>query len=323
MKTAFVGLLFVLAAVISGPSQAQDAYPSRPITLVVPVPPGGASDFVARTVGQKLSEAIGQPVIISNQGGASGTIASSNVAKSPPDGYTLLISSITTHGIGPLINTNAPYDSLKDFTSIIFLADFPLIMTINAGHPMKSVPEVIAYAKANPGKLTFASSGNGGAPHLSGELFQIVTGTKMLHVPYRGSGPAVIDVGAGRVDLMFDGAASLLAMMQAGKVRPLAALGSARLPILPDVPTFEEVGIKGVDASLWFGLSGPAGMPAAAVRRLNTEIDKILRMPDVRDALNRQGGVPTGGPPERYDAFIRSEQARWGEVVRKNNIKVE
>jgi tripartite-type tricarboxylate transporter receptor subunit TctC len=323
MRTLFALGLVALAATAAPVAWAQDSYPSKPITLVVPVPPGGASDFIARTVGQKLSDALGQPVVISNRGGASGTIASDNVAKSPPDGYTLLVSSITTHGVGPLINTNAPYDSLKDFTSVIFLADFPLIMTINAGHPEKSVAEVIATAKADPGKLTFASSGNGGAPHLSGELFQIVTGTRMLHVPYRGSAPAVIDVGGGRVDIMFDGAASLLAMIQAGKVRPLATLSGARLPILADVPTFEEVGIKGVDVSLWFGMSGPAGLPAPVLRRLNTEIEKILQMPDVREAFARQGAVPMGGPPERYDGWIRSEQTRWGEVVKKNNIKLE
>jgi len=322
MRTLFALGLLTLAAIAAPVARAQDSYPNRPITLVVPVPPGGASDFIARTVGQKLSDALGQAVVISNRGGASGTIASDNVAKSPADGTTLLISSITTHGIGPLINTNAPYDSLKDFTSIIFLADFPLIMTINAGRPEKSVAEVIATAKANPGKLTFASSGNGGAPHLSGELFQIVTGTRMLHVPYRGSAPAVIDVGGGRVDIMFDGAASLLAMIQAGKVRPLATLSSARLPILADVPTFKEVGIKGVDVSLWFGMSGPAGLPAPVLRRLNTEIEKILQMPDVKEAFARQGAVPMGGPPERYDAFMRAEQARWSEVIRKNNIKV-
>jgi tripartite-type tricarboxylate transporter receptor subunit TctC len=323
MRTLFALGLVALAATAAPVAWAQDNYPSKPITLVVPVPPGGASDFIARTVGQKLSDALGQPVVISNRGGASGTIASDNVAKSPPDGYTLLVSSITTHGVGPLINTNAPYDSLKDFTPVIFLADFPLVMTINAGHPEKSVAEVIATAKAEPGKLTFASSGNGGAPHLSGELFQIVTGTRMLHVPYRGSAPAVIDVGGGRVDIMFDGAASLLAMIQAGKVRPLATLSSARLPILADVPTFEEVGIKGVDVSLWFGMSGPAGLPAPVLRRLNTEIEKILRLPDVREAFARQGAVPMGGPPERYDGWIRSEQTRWGEVVKKNNIKLE
>jgi tripartite-type tricarboxylate transporter receptor subunit TctC len=319
---AALAWLVVVAALLA-PAQAQDGYPNKAITLVVPVPPGGASDFIARTVSQKLSDALGQPIVISNRGGASGTIASDNVAKSPPDGYTLLVSSITTHGIGPLINTNAPYDSLKDFASVAFLADFPLVMTINSGHPMKSVTEVIAYAKANPGKLTFASSGNGGAPHLSGELFQIMTGTKMLHVPYRGSAPAVIDVGGGRVDIMFDGAASLLAMIQAGKLRALATLGPARLPILADVPTFEEVGIKGVDVSLWFGMSGPAGMPAPMLQRLNTEIGKLLQMPDVKEAFGRQGAVPMGGPPERYDAFIRAEQARWGDVVRKNNIKVD
>jgi tripartite-type tricarboxylate transporter receptor subunit TctC len=323
MRTLFALGLVALAATAAPVAWAQDNYPSKPITLVVPVPPGGASDFIARTVGQKLSDALGQPVVISNRGGASGTIASDNVAKSPPDGYTLLISSITTHGVGPLINTNAQYDSLKDFTPVIFLADFPLVMTINAGHPEKSVAEVIATAKAEPGKLTFASSGNGGAPHLSGELFQIVTGTRMLHVPYRGSAPAVIDVGGGRVDIMFDGAASLLAMIQAGKVRPLATLSSARLPILADVPTFDEAGIKGVDVSLWFGMSGPAGLPAPVLRRLNTEIEKILRMPDVREAFARQGAVPMGGPPERYDAFVRAEQARWSDVVRKNNIKVD
>jgi tripartite-type tricarboxylate transporter receptor subunit TctC len=318
------GLCLLVAAAFAPPlAQAQDAYPSKAITLVVPVPPGGASDFIARTVGQKLSEAVGQPVVISNRGGASGTIASDNVAKSPPDGHTLLMSSITTHGIGPLINNNAPYDSLKDFTPVIFLADLPLIMTLSAGHPMKSVAEVIAYGKANPGKLSFASSGNGGAPHLSGELFKIVTGIDMLHVPYRGSGPAVVDVAGGRVDIMFDAAPSLLAMIEAGKIRPLAAASQTRVPILPDVPTFNEAGIGGIDVSLWFGISGPAGMPPAVVTRLNAEIGKILQLPDIKEALARQGAVPMGGPPARYDTFMRAEQSRWGDVIRKNNIKVD
>jgi tripartite-type tricarboxylate transporter receptor subunit TctC len=323
MRT-LLGLGFLLAAMLGAqPARAQDVYPNRAITLVVPVPPGGASDFIARTVGQKLSDAVGQPVVISNQGGASGTIASGNVAKAAPDGYTLLMSSITTHGIGPLINTNAPYDTVKDFTSVIFLSDLPLIMTLNAGHPMKSVAELIAYGKANQGKLSFASSGNGGAPHLSGELFKIVTGVDMLHVPYRGSGPAVVDVAGGRVDIMFDAAPSLLAMIQAGKLRPLAAASRTRLPLFPDVPTFAEAGISGIDVSLWFGISGPAGLPPAVVQRLNAEIGKVLALPEIKDALVRQGAVPMGGPPSRYDAWVRGEQARWGDVVRKNNIKVD
>jgi len=323
MRT-LLGLGLLLAAMLGAQGiHAQDAYPNRAITLVVPVPPGGASDFIARTVGQKLSDAVGQPVVINNQGGASGTIASGNVAKAAPDGYTLLMSSITTHGIGPLINTNAPYDTLKDFTSVIFLSDLPLIMTLHAGHPMKSVAEVIAYGKANQGKLSFASSGNGGAPHLSGELFKIVTGVDMLHVPYRGSAPAVVDVAGGRVDIMFDAAPSLLAMIQAGKLRPLAAASRTRLPLFPDVPTFTEAGISGIDVSLWFGISGPAGLPPAVVQRLNAEIEKVLALPDIKEALARQGAAPMGGPPSRYDAWVRSEQARWGDVVRKNNIKVD
>ena len=323
MRTLLRLCFLVVALIVAPIARAQDGYPNRAITLVVPVPPGGASDFIARTVGQKLAEALGQPVVISNQGGASGTIASNNVAKAAPDGYTLLMSSITTHGIGPLVNTNAPYNSLRDFTSIIFLADLPLIMTINAGHAMKSVAEVIAYGKANPGKLSFASSGNGGAPHLSGELFKIVAGIDMLHVPYRGSGPAVVDVAGGRVDIMFDAAPSLLAMIQAEKIRPLAAASRTRVQLFPEVPTFVELGISGIDVSLWFGISGPAGVPAAVVQRLNTEIGKVLQLPDIKDALARQGAVPMGGPPERYDAWVRGEQTRWRDVVRKNNIKVD
>ena len=325
MRAIFHCLLLVVAAVAfsTQPAPAQDSYPSRPITLVVPVPPGGASDFIARTVGQKLSEAVGQPVVISNRGGASGTIASDNVAKAAPDGYTLLVSSITTHGIGPAINTSVSYDTVKDFTPVVLLANLPLIMTINAAHPMKSVAEVIAHAKANPGKLSFASSGNGGAPHLAGELFKIVTGTSMLHVPYRGSGPAVIDVAGGRVDLMFDAVPALLASLQAGKLRALAAASATRNPVLPEVATFAELGLSGMEISLWFGLSGPATMPAAAVQRLNAELQTILKSPEIAASFARQGAIPGGGTPQQYDAFMRAEQARWSDVVKKNNIKVE
>jgi tripartite-type tricarboxylate transporter receptor subunit TctC len=227
MRTLFGFWCLVISALAPG-ALAQDSYPNKAITLVVPVPPGGAADFIARLIGQKLSDVLGQPVVISNRGGAGGTIASDNVAKSAPDGYTLLLNSITTHGIGPHIYSSLPYDSVRDFTPVIFVANLPLIMTINTGHEMKSVPDVIAYAKTNPGKLSFASSGNGGAPHLAGELFQTVAGIKMLHVPYRGSGPAVIDVGAGRVDIMFDAVPSLLPLIQAGKLRPLAAASAAR-----------------------------------------------------------------------------------------------
>jgi tripartite-type tricarboxylate transporter receptor subunit TctC len=188
---------------------------------------------------------------------------------------------------------------------------------------MKSVKEVIDYAKANPGKLSFASSGNGGAPHLAGELFQNVTGIKMLHVPYRGSGPAVIDVGAGRVDIMFDAVPSLLSLIQAGKLRPLAAASAERNPIVPDVPTFGELGIKGMEISLWYGLEGPAGLPPAVVQRLNAELVKILKTDDVHQSFAKQGAVASGGTPAEFADFMRAESARWGEVVRKNGIKIQ
>ena len=311
-----------LAFALTSAARAQD-YPNRPITLVVPVPPGGAADFIARTVGQKLSEAVGQPVVISNRGGASGTIASDNVAKAPADGYTILLNSITTHGIGPHLITNTPYDPVKDFAPVVLVAKLPLIMTVHAAHPMKSVPDVIAHAKANPGKLSFASSGTGGAPHLAGELFKNVTGTSMLHVPYRGSGPAVIDVGAGRVDIMFDAVPSLQALIQADKLRPLAAASAARHPLMPNLPTFAELGHSGMDISLWYGLTVPAGTPQAVVQRLNSEVGKILKTPEIQDSFAKQGAIPAGGTPEQYAAFMREESARWGEVVKKNNIKLE
>ena len=325
MRTPFRVWLVIaamLAFALPAQAQAQD-YPNKVITLVVPVPPGGAADFIARTLGQKLQDVLGQPVVISNRGGASGTIASDNVAKAQPDGYTILLNSITTHGIGPHLYTSLPYDSVKDFAPIMLVAKLPLVMTIHSERPTKSVPEVIAFSKANPGKLSFASSGNGGAPHLAGELFKIVTGTEMLHVPYRGSGPAVVDVAAGRIDIMFDAIPSLLPMIQADKLRPLAAASSERNPILPSTPTFNELGLKGMEVSLWYGIVGPAALPQPIVQKLNAELTKILAMPDVQQAFAKQGALPGGGSPQDYAAFMRDESARWGEVVRKNNIKLE
>src|SRR5258708_6711338 len=262
-------MLAALAPAAQAQGQVQGAYPNKAITLGVPVPPGGA-------------------------------MASDKVAKSAPDGYTLLLNSITTHGIGPHIYPSLPYDAVKDFTPIVFVANLPLIMTINTGHEMKSVADVIAHAKTNPGKLTFASSGNGGAPHLAGELFQTIAGIKMLPVPYRGSGPAVIDVGAGRVDIMFDAVPSLLPLIQAGKLRPLAAASAARNPIVPDAPTFDELGIRGMEISLWYGLAGPAGLPQPIVQRLNAELGAILKTPEIREGFARQGAVATGGTPHAY-----------------------
>jgi tripartite-type tricarboxylate transporter receptor subunit TctC len=290
---------------------------------VVPVPPGGAADLIGRTIGAKLADALGQPVVIANRGGAGGTIATAGVAKAEADGYTLLLASITTHGIGPHLYANLPYDSARDFAPVIFLANFPLIMTVNADLPARSVADVVALAKSRPGGLAFASSGNGGAPHLAGELLKSLTGAELLHVPYRGSGPAVIDVVAGRVAIMFDGVPSLLPFILAGKLRPLAAASLARNPVLPELPTFAELGYRGMDISLWFGMVVPVATPQPIVRRLNAELDKILATPDIRKSFMDQGAELGGGTPERFGEFMHSESARWLAVVKQAGIKPE
>ena len=302
---------------------AQAPYPSRPIQLIVPVPPGGAADFIARTVGAKLAEALGQPVVINNRGGAGGTIASASVAKADPDGHTLLLNSITTHGIGPHLYTSLPYDPARDFLPIILLARLPLIMAVNASVPAKSVKDVVELAKAQPEQLAFASSGNGGAPHLAGELFKKVTGTSLLHVPYRGSGPAVVDVVAGRIAIMFDAVPSLLPFITAEKLRPLAAASAQRHRLLPEIPTFGELGYSGMDISLWYGIAAPAGTPQPIIRQLNVELAKILEMRDIRESFAKQGADPAGGTPEQFDTFIREESARWRDVVKQADIKPE
>jgi tripartite-type tricarboxylate transporter receptor subunit TctC len=315
--TLLLAGILVLAST-SVPAQAP--YPTRPVQLVVPVPPGGAADFIARTVGAKLADALGQPVVIVNRGGAGGTIASASVAKADPDGYTLLLNSITTHGIGPHLYTSLPYEPAKDFAPIILVAKLPLVMTVNASVPARSVKDVVELAKAQPDQLAFASSGNGGAPHLAGELFKRVTGTSLLHVPYRGSGPAVVDVVAGRIAIMFDAAPSLLPFITAEKLRPLAAASAQRHRLLPEIPTFAELGYSGMDISLWYGIAAPGGTPQPIIRQLNVELAKILEMPEIRESFAKQGADPAGGSPEQFDTFIREESARWREVVRQAGI---
>jgi len=318
-------LLIVAAFVFAQPggARAQANYPNRAIQLVVTVPPGGAADIVARLIGSKLSDALGQPVFINNRGGAGGTTAAAQVAKSAPDGYTLLLNTIATHGIGPHIYANLGYDPVKDFSPVILVAKLPLIMAINAELPARTVNDVIALAKAKPGELSFSSAGTGGAPHLAGEMFKNLTGTELLHVPYRGSGPAVIDLIAGRITMMFDATPSLLPHITAGKLRPLAAASPQRHRLLPDVPSFGELGLPGMDIALWYGVVAPGGTPAPIVQRLNAELAKIVDMPDVRKTLTEQGADMQGGSAEDFGAFMRNESARWSVVVTQAGIKRE
>jgi tripartite-type tricarboxylate transporter receptor subunit TctC len=310
---------FILA--FCGAVMAQSDYPNRPLRLIVTVPPGGAADFIARLVGAKVSESLGQPLLVENRGGAGGTIAADAVAKAAPDGYTVLQNSITTHGVGPHLYSKLPYDPVKDFTPVSGLALLPLIMAVNADLPVKSVSELVAHSKTS--NLNFASSGNGGAPHMAAELFKSVTGAPLTHVPYKGSGPAVADLVGGRVQIMFDAAPSLIAHIRSGRLRVLAAASAERNRLLPEVPTFGELGYPKVAVSLWYGLLAPAGTPKPIVEKLNREVAKALGSPDVREKLLAQGAEPMPGTPEAFASFMQEEMAKWAPVVKQAGVKLD
>jgi len=314
-------LLACLMIALAPAAAAQSDYPSRPIRLIVTVPPGGAADFIARLVGAKLAESFGQPVLVDNRGGAGGTIATDAVAKAPADGYTLLQNSITTHGVGPHLYAKLPYDPVKDFAPVSGLALLPLIMAVTAELPPRNVDELIRFSKSN--SLNFASSGNGGAPHMAGELFKSETGAPITHVPYKGSGPAVADLVGGRVQIMFDAAPSLIQHVKSGKLRVLAAASAQRNRLLPGVPTFAELGYPKVTVSLWYGLLAPAGTPRPVIDRLNRETRKALEAPDVREKLLAQGAEPMPGSPEAFATFMQEESAKWAPVVKQAGVKLD
>ncbi len=301
----------------------QGAYPSKPVRIIVTVPPGGAADLIARTISNKLAIALNQPVVVENHPGASGTLAAALVAKAAPDGYTLLQNSITTHGIGPHLYQKLSYDPVKDFIPVSMLAQLPLIMTVNASLKFDSLQDLITAARQRPGQLAFASSGNGGAPHMAGELLKSIAGIDLLHVPYRGSGPAVADLVGGQVQIMFDAAPSLRPHIQSGKIKPLAVANKRRSLLMPELPTFGELGYPGVEVSLWYGLMAPAGTPVNIVNRLNSEITKILQASDTSERFLAQGIEPMSGSPDQAATFIRQESDRWGPVVRQVGVKVD
>lgn len=319
LLSAAAALVVAQASIV----HAQTNYPNRPIQLVVTVPPGGAADFVARVISAKLADALGQTVVISNRAGAGGITAAAAVAKSDPDGHTLLLNTIATHGIGPHIYASLGYDPVKDFAPVTLVVKLPLVMAVNVDLPARTVADVVALAKARPGELSFSSSGSGGAPHLAGEMFKGVTGTQLLHVPYRGSAPAVVDLVAGRISLMFDATPVFLPFISGGKLRALAAASPQRHRLLPDVPSFAELGYPGMDIALWYGVAAPGGTPPAIVQRLNAELVRILAMPDVRQTLSEQGADVQGGTSEEFAAFMRGESARWAAVVKQAGIKPE
>ena len=311
----------VLAALAFG--AAAQTYPSKPIRIVVPFPAGGTTDVLARAVAQKLTESLGQAAVVDNRPGAGGNIGAELVAKAPPDGYTLLMGTVGTHAINPSLYPKMPYDHVKDFVPVILVAGVPNVLVINPSLPVNSVQELIAYAKANPGKLNFASSGNGTSIHLSGELFKTMAGVQMAHVPYKGSAPALQDLVGGQVQLMFDNLPSSLALIRAGKLKALAVTSLTRAAALPDVPTVAESGLPGFEASSWFGLLAPAATPQPVVVTLNTDVAKWLATPEAREKLLAQGANAAGGTPADFARHIAAETAKWQKVVKESGAKID
>lgn len=310
-----------LGTLLAAPAFAQ-SFPTKPMTIVVPASPGGAIDLSARLIGQKMTEAWGQPVVVDNKAGATGIIGTEFVAKSAPDGHVLALVA-SSHAINPSMFKKLPFDTLKSFEPVVQTHTVPLVLVVAPDSPFKTVKDVITWAKANPGQLSFASSGNGGAPHFSGELFQSMAGLQMQHIPYKGSTLAHPDLMSGRVSIMFDTLAATSAQIKGGKLRALAVTTSKRLPALPDVPTVAEAGLPGYETSTWGGLLAPAGTPKAVVAKLAAETTRILALPDVRERMLAAGVEPVGGTPEQYTAFIGSEMVKWAKVAKDAGIQPE
>ena len=311
----------LIALACSFPAGAQQGYPSRPVRVIVFVPAGGGADLLARIMGHKLGEVLGQTVVVDNRAGMGGVIGTGLVAKAAPDGYTLLQGGITTHGIGPHIYTNLPYDPLRDFVPVVLSATLPVFVIANAQVPVKSVNELIALAKAKRDSMSFASPGTGSAPHLVGELFKIETGIPTQHVPYKGSGIGAPALAAGEVQFMFDAIAGHLPFIKLGRVKALAVTSPARLAAFPDIPTMKEAGYPRVDGTVWYGLLAPAGTPKPIIQKLNTESMRVLAMQEVKEKLTNAGIDPAGSTPEEFGKFIRAEYDKWGPVVKAAGVK--
>lgn len=319
-----VTLLFLIAVPIYGWSaDIASTYPTRPIRLVVPFPPGGPADVLARVVGDKLGAAMGKPVVVENRAGAGGNIGMELVAKAAPDGYTLVLAPAGNLTVNPSLYRNVPYDVAKDFAPVTVIAAVPNVLVVHPSVPAHNVSELIAYARANPGKLNFSSPGAGSGAHLAGELFKSMTKTDMVHVPFTGIAPAVTAVVSGDVQLMFAGAPSVLQHVRAGKLNALGVASLKRIATAPDLPTLAESGLPGFDVTSWYSIVAPAATPAEIINRLHDEIAKALREADVREKLAGLGAEPVANTPAEFAAMIRTEGAKWGEIVRSAKITIE
>jgi tripartite-type tricarboxylate transporter receptor subunit TctC len=314
----FAALLIAAAA---GAAQAQ-AWPAKPVKLINPFPAGGGTDTFARPLAAKLGTALGQPIIVENLGGAGGTLGATTASKQPADGYTFFMGA-THHAIAESLYPKLGYNIERDFVPVAIVAILPNVVVVNPKLPVKSVKELVAYAKANPDKLNFGSAGNGTSHHLAGELFKTMTGTQLMHVPYRGAGPMMQDLLGGNVDLAFDGMGSSAAQIKSGKLRPLAVTAPRRASLLPEVPTMSEAGVAGYEVTTWYAIWAIKGTPQPIVDRMSNEIGKALQAPDIKAIWDQQGAVGGTQSPAEFAAFLHAEIARWGKVVKDANVKVD
>ncbi len=323
MKAAFLAAAIAVAAAVSPTAAlAQQGYPGKPVKIVAPVQPGGGVDLVARTVAEQLSKSMNASFVVENLAGGGGVIASRTVANATPDGHTLMVGYVATHGTNPAVR-KLPYDAVKDFTPVAMVGGTPNVLVVHPEVPAKSLKEFIEYAKQNPGKLSYGSAGQGSLTHLAMEQLKLATGFDAVHAAYRGIGPAITDLLGGQTQMMMPGLAAGLPHIKAGKMRPIAVTGLKRHPLLPDVPPFEELGLRGFDGVQWYGIVGPAGMPPEITRQLNSEINKALADPKLRERLSAEALEPMPMAPEAFGKFMQDDIARWSALAKERNIRLE
>ena len=320
-RRSFLAALAVLA--MAGTAPAQESFPDKPIRLVVPFAAGGSTDLVARVVAQAMGDRLGQQMVVENRGGAGGNLGATAVAEADPDGYTILMGTIATHALSASLYAEPPFDPEKDFAPIVLLVTVPNVLTVNKDYPVKTVKELIARLKEHPGEEVYSSSGNGTPLHLSGQLFMSMTGTEMVHVPYKGSGPALVDAISGAVPINFDNLPSSTGFIKSGALRALAVTTKTRAAIFPDVPTMEEAGVPGYETNTWNALFAPAGTPPEAVAKLNAAANAVLVDPEVKKRLADVGAETVGGTPAQLAAHVTAEIARWRPVIKAANVKMD
>ena len=322
-SASHAALLAAILGILAAPAMGQpESYPNRPVRFIIPYAAGGATDSIGRLVGQKMAQELGESIVVENRAGADGNIGASAVAKAAPDGYTILLGDVGNMTMGPAVRRNLPFDPVRDFAPISQLVSAPNIVVVNPSVPVTTFAEFIAYAKANPGKLSYASSGTGGSAHLAGELLKSATGINMVHVPYKGASAAIPDVLRGEVQVMI-GLSPVLPLVRDQRLRPLATTGPKRTTFLPEIPAIAEMGFPGFEATAWYGLFAPAGTPKAVISRLHDAAIKALRSPDVKAKLEAAGNDLIGSSPDEFAAYIRSELKKWADVVAAAGIKVE